>query len=625
MALKAGSVLLGGMLAAALMWTAPSMALESGQKRLHALTLGTAPAEGPDFKHFSWVNPNAPKGGTLRMGARGTFDTLNPFNVRGNKAAGLTLVYARLMTPSPDEPSVEYGLIAEWASHPDDYSSVTFGLRPGAKFQDGTPITPEDVIYSMEAMKKSDFYGQYYKNVVRGEKTGDNEVTFVFDTKGNRELPYITGELAIIPKLFWEGKSATGEPRDFTKTTLEIPVGSGPYRIKEQTPGRTIVYERVADWWGKDLPVSLGQWNFDTIRFEYFRDAAAPFEAFKIHDLDIFQESSAKQWATAYDLDAIKTGAMVKADLPNGNPPQMQAFALNLRRPQFMDERVRRAFILAFNFEWANKNLFYDQYARVHNFFGENDLKSSGLPQGRELEILETVRDGIPPQVFTTEYKLPVNNTDADFRQHQAEAVQLLAAAGWTQKGGKVVNAKGETLKAEFLSYDPQFDRIIQPYADVLRNLGMDISIRVVDTSQYQRRIDDFDYDIVVDTLAQSVSPGNEQRQYWGSASVNMKGSQNSTGISSPAIDKLIDAIIFSKDRADLAAATRALDRVLLWSNIVVPQWYSPSIRVAYWNTFGKPDKLASRDPSIVRTWWFDPRAAQKPGAAGTRNTGTPK
>jgi microcin C transport system substrate-binding protein len=588
----------------------PAMA---NDQRHHALSLVGEPKFATGFKHFDWVNPTAPKTGTVRMSAIGTFDTLNLYNIKGSKAAGLGLTNDTLMMGSPDESSTEYGLVAEWVSYPHDFSSATFGLRPGARFHDGKSITPEDVIFTLEALKTTHpQYGYYYKNVVKAEKTGEREVTFRFDQTGNRELPLIVGQLPVLPKHYWEGKGENGELRDLAQTTLEIPLGSGPYRIKSFEPGRNIVYERVKDWWAKDLPVALGQWNFDEVRFEYFRDRVPAFEAFKAGGIDFFAENSAKEWATAYAFEALNTGHVKKEEIKDGDPPQMQAFAFNLRRPQFKDPRVRRAFILAFDFEWANKNIFFDQYARVTNYFGEEDLRSRGLPEGLELQLLEEVRADVPPEVFTTPYTLPVNKTPEDVRRHLAQAAKLLAEAGWTPKNGVLTNTKGEQLTAEFLNVQPDFERIIQPYARTLERLGVKASIRTVDPAQYERRNDDFDFDIVIHTFAQSSSPGNEQRNYWGSAAADTKGSQNLLGVKNAAIDRLIDRIIFAKDRAELAAATRALDRVLLWNHYVVPQWYSPNDRIAYWAKFARPAKLPSRNFAFLQVWWYDEAAAKK-------------
>lgn len=425
-------------------------ASDTAPKKHHALSLIGEPAQGPDFAHFDWVNPNAPKGGRVRQWAMGTFDSLNPFPVKGNAAAAVTLIYDSLMVGSPDEPSTEYGLIAEWATYPDDFSSVTFGLRESARFHDGKPITPEDVIFSLEAIKKaSPRYAFYYKNVVKAEKVGDRQVKFEFDVKGNRELPMIVGELPILPKHFWEGTGANGEPRDLSKSTLEMPLGSGPYRIKHVDAGRTITYERVPDWWAKDLPVSKGQWNFDEIKYIYFRARDAAFLAFKAGELDFWRESSAKSWATGFDFDAVKRGQVAMHQLPVATVAPMQAFAFNIRRPQFRDHRVRQAFNLAFDFEWANKNLMFDAYQRVGSYFDNSELKATGLPEGRELELLNEVRAEVPPEVFTKEWKNPVNHSEKDARQHMAMAAKLFAEAGYHPKGGVLTNAAGEHLAAE--------------------------------------------------------------------------------------------------------------------------------------------------------------------------------
>ena len=579
----------------------------------HALSLIGAPQSGPDFKHFPWVNPNAPKGGRLRQWAMGSFDSLNHFPVKGNSAAGLPLIYDMLMSPTPDEPSTSYGLVAEWVSYPEDFSSATFQLRKQARFHDGKPITPEDVIFSLAAVKKaSPNYNFYYKNVVSAERTGDSQVTFRFDVKGNRELPMIMGELPILPKHYWEGTGANGEPRDLSKTTLEIPLGSGPYKIKEVDAGRSIAYERVADWWAKDLPVSKGQWNFEELRYTYFRDRVPAFESFKAGDLDYWRESSAKFWATGYDFDAVKRGLVKKQKLPVATVAPMQAFAFNTRRPQFQDPRVRQAFNLAFDFEWANKNLFYDEYIRVGSYFDNSELKSTGLPQGRELEILTGLKGKVPPEVFTTEWKNPVNPTPEDARKHLSMAAKLFAEAGWKTKDGVLTNAQGVQLTAEFLLVQPDFERLVLPIISTLERLGVKASVRTVDTSQYQRRQDTFDFDIVVANYPQSLSPGNEQRDYWGSEAADHDGSRNLIGIKNPAVDKLIDLVILAKDRAELVAATRALDRVLLWNHYVVPQWHLPFERHAMWDKFGRPERLPTRSSSFLRVWWYDGDAARR-------------
>jgi microcin C transport system substrate-binding protein len=590
-------------------------AAEDTQTHHHALSLIGEPKYPADFTHFDYVNPDAPKGGKIRMADIGGFDSLNPVLYRGEKASGLGLVYESLMSDSIDEPSTSYGLIAEWASYPPDYSSVTFKLRDEARWHDGTPITPDDVIYSLEINKTANpRMGLYYKNVSRAEKTGDNEVTFYFDTKGNRELPMIMGQLTILPKHYWTGKDAKGEPRDPMKTTLEPPLGSGPYRIKDVSPGRSITYERVADYWGKDLPVNKGQWNYDEIRFDYYRDQTVAFESFKAGNLDYWQETSSKNWATAYDFPAVRDGYVKRQEVRIKRTQPMQAFVLNLRRPQFQDRRVRQALNLAFNFEWANKNLFYGQYERVGSYFQDSELAAPGaLPTGRELEILNEVKDQVPPEVFTQVHKNPVNKDQGDLRNNLRKAVMLLKEAGWDVKNGVLTNAKtGQQMKIEFLLVSPLFERVVQPYLANLEKLGIKGSIRLVDSAQYTRRLNVFDYDVIVTTFAQSDSPGNEQRDFWGSEAADREGSMNLIGVKNPAIDKLVNHIIFAKDREELVAATHALDRVLQWEDFVVPQWYSPDVRIAYWARYGQPKTLPGLTPGFLQVWWYDQKLAEQ-------------
>jgi microcin C transport system substrate-binding protein len=586
----------------------------------HALSLIGEPKYPADFANFDYVNPDAPKGGVVRMADIGSFDSLNPVLYKGEAAGGLALVFESLMADSLDEPSTSYGLIAEWASYPPDYSSVTFHLRKAARWQDGTPITPDDVIYSLAVNKTANpRMGLYYKNVSRAEATGDNEVTFYFDVKNNRELPMIMGQLTILPKHYWTGKDASGNARDPMKTTLEPPLGSGPYRIKQATPGRSISYERVADYWGKDLPVNRGQWNYDEIRFDYYRDETVAFESFKAGNLDYWQESSAKNWATAYDFGAVRDGFIRRQEVAIKRTQPMQCFVLNLRRSQFQDRRVRQAFGLAFDFEWANKNLFYGQYARVGSYFQNGELSApQEMPQGRELEILNEVKDGVPSEVFTEVHKNPVNNTPDDMRGNLRKAVELLKEAGWEIKNGTLTNVKtGQQMKVEFLLVSQLFERIVQPYLRNLERLGIKGTIRMVDSAQYTRRLNGFDYDIVVSTFAQSDSPGNEQRDFWGSEAAERDGSMNLIGVKDPAIDKLVDHVIFAKDRAELVSATHALDRVLQWSEFVVPQWFSPNVRIAYWDRYGQPKVLPGLTPGFMQVWWFDQKLADKlPGSS---------
>jgi microcin C transport system substrate-binding protein len=595
---------------------------EDAAEHRHSISLIGTPKYPADFKHFDYVNPDAPKGGTIRMADIGSFDSLNPILYKGEAAAGLGLIYETLMTDSLEEPSTSYGLVAEWASYPPDFSSVTFKLRDEAHWNDGTPITPDDVVYSLDINKKANpRLALYYKNVSKAEVTGPNEVTFTFDVKGNRELPMIMGQLTILPKHYWTGKDANGKQRDPLKTTLEPPLGSGPYRIKEVSPARSITYERVPDYWGKDLPVNRGQWNFDEIRFDYYRDETVAFESFKAGALDYHQETSAKNWATAYDFAAVRNGWVIRQEVPIKSAQSMQCFVFNLRRPQFQDRRVRQAFNLAFDFEWANKNLFFGQYQRVGSYFEGTELAApKALPQGRELEILNEVKNEVPPEVFTKVHENPVNNSPDEFRDHLRKAMQLLKDAGYEVKDGVLTNTKtGEPLTAEFLLVSPLFERIVQPYMRNLERLGIKTRLRMVDSAQYTRRLDGFDYDIVVGNFAQSNSPGNEQRDFWGSDAAGRNGSRNLIGIKDPAIDKLVDKVIFAKDRQELVAATRALDRVLLWNDLVVPQWFAPKVRIAYWNRYGQPKTLPDLTPGFIQVWWLDPDKAAKLAEATKR------
>ncbi len=593
----------------------------------HALSLIRTPKYPADFKHFDYTNPDAPKGGTVKLSSAATYDNLNPGVFRGNIAPGLglggSLINESLMLRSEEESSTEYCLLCEWVSYPSDISSVTFKLREGAKWHDGQPITAADVIFTMEALKAKDpntglpyqpAYAQYYKNVVKGEQTGEREVTFNFDVTGNRELPVIVGELEILPKHYWTGTDTNGKPREITKTTLEPPLGSGPYKIKTARPGDWIAFERVPDYWGRDLPLRRGQNNFDTIEFQYYGDRSVSMEAFKSGQYDFRTETSAKAWATAYDFPALTEGRVVKREVALERPRPTQGFAFNLRKPKFEDVRVRRAFNLAYDFEWANQNLFYGQYTRTSSFFEGQELAATGLPSPEELALLEPLRDQIPPEVFTQEYKNPVNATSNDFRNHLREAARLLKEAGYSIVDNRLQNGAGEQLSVEFLIDEDAFQRVILPLVENLKRLGIAATVRFVDSTEMKRREDSFDFDIVVGLFAQSDSPGNEQRDFWGSAAADQPGSRNIIGIKNPAVDALVDKIIFAPNRDALVTACRALDRVLLWNAYIVPQWHSANERLAYWNKFGAPNPLPKIATGFPNVWWFDAALAAKNG-----------
>ena len=461
------------------------------------------------FKHFDYVNPKAPKGGTVRMIGFGTFDNFNEAvaGLKGSIAMGAGIISDSLLVSALDEVSTEYGLLAEAVSHPPDFASTTFRLRAEARFHDGKPVTVEDVIFSMESFKKhSPMMAAYYRHVVKMEQTGEREVTFIFDAPGNREMPVILGQLNVLPKHWWEGTDAAGKKRDIGSTTLEPPLGNGAYRIKEFVAGRTVVYERVKDYWGKDLNVNIGRDNFDELRFEYFRDSTVAIEAFKADHIDWRTENSAKNWATAYDFPAVKDKRVILEEFVQRNRGIMQAFAFNTRRDKFKDARLRRAFNFAYDFEEMNKQIFFGQYKRISSYFDGTELASSGLPQGQELEILEKVRDKVPPEVFTAPYTNPVGGNPENVRANLREGTRLLREAGYEIRNQKLVNAKtGEALTVEILTEDPNIERIILFYKPSLERLGITVNVRTVDDPQYENRLRNWDFDIIIALVARVV------------------------------------------------------------------------------------------------------------------------
>lgn len=570
---------------------------------------------GEDFKHYDYVNPNAPKGGTLNTTTAGTFDSFNPYIVQGNAAAGFAsfgggLLYDTLMEQATDEGSVSHPLVAEAYKYPEDFSSATYRLDPRAKWHDGKPITVDDVIWSFNALKaNSPLYNKYYANVTEAVATGEREVTFRFDQKGNRELPKIMGDLVVLPKHWWEGTDASGKKRDISRPTQEPPLGSAAYKISSFKPGSEIVWERVPDYWAAQLPVKVGRENFDKRRYTYFLDDNAAWQAFtKGGFQDIRPESSARRWATEYNFPAVKAGDVIKAEFPTTSGQPMQAYVMNTRRPQFQDPRVRKALTMAFDFETMNRNIFFDAYKRTDSYFEGGELASSGIPQGKELEILEPFRDKLPPELFTQEFKLPVYDTPQSMRENLRAALQLLKEAGWVNRGGKLVNEKtGEQFRIEFLGNDPIDERVATPFIDSLRRLGIDATLRIIDEGQYINRTRSFDFDMLaLATFAQSQSPGNEQRDFFSSKAAETPGSRNLAGIKDPVVDALVDRVIFATDREDLLAATHALDRVLLWNYYMVPQWHLGRVRLGYWNKFGIPEKQPSYVGVDIDSWWID-------------------
>jgi microcin C transport system substrate-binding protein len=571
------------------------------------------------FKRFDYVNPDAPKGGVVRMFELGTFDNFNIVinGVKGSLASGAAMILETLTMRSLDEPLTAYGQLAEAAAYPDDFSYAIYRLRAEARWHDGKPVTPDDVVFSFDALKKnSPMYSAYYRHIVKCEQAGERDVKFTFDMPGNRELPAIAGEFPVLPKHWWEATDAQGRKRDVTATTLEIPLGSGPYRIKEFVASRSVVLERVNDYWGKDLAVSVGQHNFDQIRFEFFRDDSVGREAFKADQLDWFRERSGKQWSTAYDFPAVTEKRVIKEKFIDASSGRMQGFAFNLRRPIFADVRVRRAFNYAYDWETSDRLLSNGEYHRASSFFdGIPEFMATGLPEGQELQILETVRDKVPAELFTTPYKNPVGGNDEASRANLREAARLLKEAGFENRDRKLVDPTGKPVSVEFICQDPGDERGVLFYKPYLERLGIVVSVRTLDSVQYENRLRSFDFDMTTVIWGQSLSPGNEQRDFFGSEAADRSGSRNYPGIKNPAVDTLINRIIYAKDRAELTACCKALDRVLLWNCYLVPQFAAGFERAARWDRFSHPEPLPKYGESAFPTlWWWDAEKAAKLG-----------
>lgn len=564
----------------------------------HAITLYDEPPKYPaNFQHFDYVNPDAPKGGTLRQQSVGGFDSFNPFIPKGN-AVGVGLIYDSLTYHSPDEPFTEYGLLAERIDKAPDNSYVRFILNPKARFHDGTPVTAEDVIFTFNILleKGDPMYRHYYADVAQVVAEDKLRVRFDFKHQDNRELPLILGQIQVLPKHWW----AT---RDFSKGDLQPPLGSGPYRIGKVAPGSAVTFERVKDWWAKDLPVSRGLYNFDRIQVDFYRDSQVALEAFKAGQFDVNLEYSAKDWNTGYDSPALRAGKFVQLAIPNHNPAGMQGYVFNLRRPIFQDRRVREAIAQLFDFEWANKQLFYGAYKRTHSYFENSELAARGLPSEAELKLLEPLRDKLPPEVFSQEFKPPVSDGSGIIREQSRRAYQLLTEAGYRIDNDKMIGPDGKQLAFEFLNFQPNLERVVLPFKRNLAELGIDLQIRRVDVSQYINRLRSRDFDMTSAIWPQSSSPGNEQREFWHSSSADNPGSRNLMGLRDPAIDQLVEGLIRSGSREELITHARALDRALLWGHYVVPNYYVDTWRVAYWKRFGRPPVTPLYDYGLM-TWW---------------------
>lgn len=565
------------------------------------------PRYGWNFKNFDYANPDAPKGGMLKLSAFGSFDTFNPYTIKGVSAAGAGMLFDTLMVESADEPFSEYGLIAETIEMPKDRSWVVFNINKKARFHDGTPITAEDVVFSFNILRTKGLpmFRYYYGNVEEVTAEEPLRVLFKFKPGDNRELPLILGQMPVFSKKYWEDK-------DFSATTLTPPVGSGPYKVGEFETGRYVVYERDPDYWAKDLPAVKGFYNFDKIRYDYYRDATVAVEAFKSAAFDLRVENEAKKWVSAYEGFSEKNG-LIKESFDHGMPSGMQGFVFNTRRAIFADKRVRQALGLVFDFEWTNKNLFYGLYQRTQSYFDNSEMAAKGLPRGRELKLLKKYEDQLPPEVFKKKFALEKTTADGNIRPQLEEAFKLLEQAGWTVQDGVLKNERGEAFKFEILidsASSSAWERITLPYIRNLKRLGIQAVLRAVDSTQYKNRTDTFDYDMIVNIWGQSTSPGNEQRYFWGSSAADMAGSQNYAGIKNPVVDALIEEIIEAPDRQSLVAATKALDRVLLWEYYVVPHWYVPSVRLVYWNKFGMLKDPLMKGVQLM-TWWVDPKKDQ--------------
>ena len=569
----------------------------------HAIAMHGEPKYDQNFISVEYVSNNAEKGGNIVRSAIGTYDTFNPFTLKGTSAAGIGLLYESLTVGSSDEAFTEYGLLAKSIEWPDDRSWVTFTLREEAKWHDGKKITSDDVVWTFNTLmeKGHPFYKYYYGDVSEVIKITENKVKFEFSTNTNKELVLIVGQLPVLPKHYWENKN-------FEETTLDVPIGSGPYKVKSFDAGRSITYELDMNYWGFEnniVPIKVGKDNMGSIRYDYYKDRGVEREAFKSGEIDFFSENTSKEWATGYDIDAVTEGLIKKELIPHENPQGMQAFAFNTRKDIFSDKRVRKALSFAFDFEWTNKNLFYGAYKRTDSFFENSELASSGLPSQAELAYLNPYIDQLPKEIFSKEYNNPKTDGSGFIRNELQEATKLLQKAGWKLRDGKLENTNGEPFEFEILLVSPAFERIVLPFIDNLEKLGINASLRTIDSSQYQKRIESFDFDMVVFTFSQSLSPGNEQRNFWSSGAADTNGSRNIIGIKNNVVDLLIENLINAKDREDLITISRALDRVLLWNYYVIPQWHISAYRVLYWDMFDQP-KQKPKYSLGFDTWWVN-------------------
>ena len=573
--------------------------VEARAEPQHAIAMLGAPKHGAGFEHFDYVDPAAPQGGALRRAALGSFDTLNPYVIKGRPAEGLGLIFEPLMRRGRDEPFTLYALIAATVETPDDRAWVEFTLDPRARFSDGSPITVDDVIFSAEALRTQGRPNARatWGRIARIAETGERRVRFTFTDSEDREMPLlVAGFLPILSKSYWQH-------REFVATTLEPPVASGPYRIAEVDPGRAIVYRRDPDYWGRSLPVNRGHYNFDTMRFDYYRDSAVALEAFKSGAYDLRIEPDAARWATQYTAPAIDDGRIRLETVAHGVPSGLTGLAFNLRRPLFADRRVREALSLSFDFEWLNRTLLHDGYVRTASLFDNSPMKPQGTPAGGELALLESWHGQVPDAVFGPPFAPARSDGSGRNRLNLRQAARLLEEAGWTVRDGVRINSNGSPLRFEILLRDPANERVALAWSRMLRPLGIAVSIRLVESAQFQGQIDNYDFDMVFGDWGVTLSPGNEQQNYWSSQTANQPGGRNWTGIADPAVDAMIDALGAARTREALVDAARALDRILMHSHIVIPLWHDAGTRLAYWTSIARPPVVPVYGPQVETFW----------------------
>ena len=604
-----------GLIGVAFATMAPAAADPAPEDARHGLSAFGALKYPHGFEHFDYVNPDAPVGGSMSMiGTAGitTFNSFNPFIIKGDAAQGMELLFDSLMTRAYDEPDAVYGLVAHSAKLEPDRSGVTFYMRPEARFADGSSVTAEDVVFTYETLKREGrpIYNAMLRDVEKAEALDDHTVRFTFDGPGKRRLPMMIAELPILSKAYFK-------EQPFNESTLTPPIGSGPYEIADFKQGSFVTLRRRNGYWGWDLPVNQGRYNFGELRYEYFRDRTAELEALKAGEFDLREEFTSKSWATEYDIAQVRSGRMKLLTLEDDRPSGAQGFFINTRREQFADRRVRRALDYAFDFEWTNRQLFYGLYERTQSYFENSPLKAEGKPSEAELALLEPYRDQLPERVFEEAYTPPKSNGSGRDRRLLRKASRLLTQAGWVIRDGQRVNAEtGEPLAIEFLIFSPTFERVIGPYVKNLDMIGIDARIRRVDPSQFQQRMKTFKFDITTQRFVLNQTPGPELRNYFGSAAAGANGSSNLAGISSPAIDALIDKVLAAQTRAGMQTAAQALDRVLRAGHYWVPQWYKTSHHLAFWDKFSRPEAKPPYNRGVIETWWYDEDKAARLEAA---------